>query len=236
MISVKNLEKSFNYDGKKKVIFSGFNFSVKKGEVVGLFGPNGSGKSTLLNILSGVDTNFNGHKKLDSKRVAYVHQDPEATLAPWFTCEKNILLLRKFHNIDIKRGKVILKNLCNAFDINFSLQQYPFELSGGQRQIVTLLRALIIEPDIILLDEPFSALDMEKRSDALKAFSKSFMKGKTIVICSHRGDEVKSLINRATTFNRLGTQIEYDILQKNFQSRKEFENAVSKIRFKKYEN
>lgn len=236
MIEILNLEKKFRNNKEDRIIFSGFNFLVNKGEVVGLFGPNGSGKTTLLNILSGVDTSFRGHKKLSSKRIAYMHQDPSATLAPWFTCEKNILLAREFHNLDIESGKVLLKKLSDELRINFSLQQHPFSLSGGQRQIVTLIRSLIIEPDILLLDEPFSALDIEKREDLIGVLSKHFSQGMTVIICSHRGDEVKSIINRAITFDKAPVKVEKDILQKDFQSREKFEVAISKITFKKNEN
>jgi NitT/TauT family transport system ATP-binding protein len=235
MIEILNLEKMFRNNKEEKIIFSGFNFSVGKGDVVGLFGPNGSGKTTLLNILSGVDTSFKGHKKLNSKRIAYMHQDPSATLAPWFTCEKNILLAREFHNLDIESGKILLKKLSDELRINFSLQQYPFSLSGGQRQIVTLIRSLIIEPDILFLDEPFSALDIEKREDLNIVLSKHFSQGMTVIICSHRGDDVKKIINRAITFDKAPVKVERDIFQKDFQSREVFEEAVSTIRFKKYD-
>lgn len=234
MIEIINLDKSFKSNQRKKTIFSGFNFSVDKGESVGLFGQNGSGKTTLLNILSGVDSNFGGQIKINSKRVAYVHQDPEATLAPWFTSEKNILLAREFHNLDMDKGKELLKKLSEEFRINFSLEQYPFSLSGGQRQIVTLMRALIIEPDVILLDEPFSALDVEKRNDVLRILIEHFGKGKTIIICSHRGDDIKKFVTRAVILGGCPTDIENNISKKDFSSQKQFEDAVSKITFKKY--
>jgi len=235
MIKIVNLNKKFNHNRKRKDIFSDFDFSVNKGESVGLFGPNGSGKTTLLNIISGLDSDFDGQVKISAKRIAYVHQDPEATLAPWFSCEKNILLAREFHGLDENIGKELLKKLSEEFRINFSLEQYPFSLSGGQRQIITLMRALIIEPDVILLDEPFSALDIEKRTDVLRILVKHFGEGKTIIICSHRGEEVKSLINRAVIFGGRPTNIENNILVKDFNSREQFEDAVSKITFKKYE-
>ena len=236
MIEVKNLEKKFQNNGKKKEVFSNFNLSLGKGEQVGLFGPNGSGKTTLLNILSAVDTDFHGQVKLESKRIAYIHQDPNATLAPWFTCEQNILLARKFHDLDIEGGKTLLKKLCVEFNVNFSLAQYPFSLSGGQRQIVTLLRALVIEPTILLLDEPFSSLDVEKRIDVSKVLSRYFLQEMTVIFCSHRGDEIKSLITRAITLSGLPAKIERDVSKKDFQSKEQFEEAVSKIRFKKYES
>lgn len=234
MIKVINLNKNFKHNRRRKVIFSDFDFSISKGESVGLFGPNGSGKTTLLNILSGIDLNFNGQINISTKRIAYVHQDPEATLAPWFNCEKNILLAREFHGLDINKGKELLKKLVTEFRINFSLEQYPFSLSGGQRQIITLMRALIIEPDVILLDEPFSALDVEKRVDVLRILIKHFGEGKTIIICSHRGEEIKSLITRAVIFGGCPTNIENNISVKDFDSREQFEDAVSKITFKKY--
>jgi NitT/TauT family transport system ATP-binding protein len=235
MIEIKDLEKSFQNNGEKNVIFSSFNFSANSGEVIGLFGPNGAGKTTLLNILSGVDINFRGQKINDGKRVAYMHQDSSATLAPWFSCEKNILLAREFYNLDIEKGKNLLKNLCDELRINFSLKQYPFSLSGGQRQIITLMRALIVEPDILFLDEPFSALDVEKREDVQRVLSQHFSKDMTAIICSHRGDEVKSILNRAVIFGNFPVRIERDIIPKDFESQRDFEKEVSRISFQKYE-
>lgn len=233
MIEVKELKKTHCYNGYSKPLFAGFNLTINKGEKVGLFAPNGTGKTTLMNIMAGVDKEFAGSVVTKGERVSYVHQDSNATLAPWFTCERNILLVREYHHMNIEKGKSILKKLVEELDINFPLTEYPFTLSSGQRQIVTLLRALILEPDVILLDEPFSAIDIEKRTAVIEFLTKYFTDGNlTAIICSHRGDEVKSLIDRAIILEcRSTTEICRDIYFSSIRSREEFKRIISEIRF-----
>ena len=215
MITIKSLKKDFINNNQRSIIFSGFNLSINKGEKVGLFGPNGSGKTTLLNILSGVDKKFSGSASVEGKRISYVHQDYNSTLLPWFTCESNILLVRKYHGLNIEDGKKLLNRLVKELRIDFSLKKYPFMLSGGQKQIVTLLRALIYEPEILLLDEPFSALDIERRLD-IKNFLHSYFSDKlTVILCSHRGDEIKSLVNRAIVLEGTPVKVTSNITMKN---------------------
>lgn len=235
MIETKNLGKEFQNNEAKKIIFSGFNLTINKNDVVGLFGQNGSGKTTLLNILSGVDSHFQGKVKLDSPRIAYVNQDPNATLLPWFSCEKNVLLARELNKLNVNDGKVLLKKLCEEFNINFSLQQYPFSLSGGQKQAVALLRALIVEPDVLFLDEPFSALDVARKEMTVKILSHHFSKGMTVVIACHRGDEIKTLITRAVALDSSPAKVSRDVAIKDFQTRQQFEEAISGIKFNENE-
>ncbi len=232
MIIIQKLSKTFTNDEDEKTIFSDFNFVIEKGQKVGLFGPNGSGKTTLLDILSGVDKKYGGKVIIKSKHVGYVHQNYDTTLLPWFTCEKNILLAREYHGLDKSGGLKILKRLIEELKIDFSLKQYPFTLSGGQKQIVTLMRALVLEPEIVLLDEPFASLDVERRTDVLAVLKKYFTKDMTVIICSHRGDEVGSILDRAIVLQNQPVKITKDILS-NDMPRIDFEDTVSKIRFKK---
>ena len=232
MITIHNLNKTFTNNGDEKTIFSNFDFIIEKGQKVGLFGPNGSGKTTLLNILSGVDKKYGGKVEVKRKRISYVHQDYNSTLLPWFSCEKNILLAREYHGLDKSSGLKILKQLIKELKINFSLKQYPFSLSGGQKQIVTLMRALVLEPEILLLDEPFASLDVERRADVLAVLKKHFTKDMTVVICSHRGDEISSILDRAVVLQSQPVKITKNILAKDI-SKKDFEDTVLKIRFQK---
>ncbi len=232
MITIHELSKTFASNGDEKNIFSDFDFVIEKGQRVGLFGPNGSGKTTLLNILSDVDKKYSGKVEVERKRISYVHQDYNSTLLPWFTCEKNILLAREYHGLDKSGGLKILNQLIKELKINFSLKQYPFSLSGGQKQIVTLMRALVLEPEILLLDEPFASLDVERRFDVLEILKKYFTKDMTVVICSHRGDEINSILDRAVVLQQQPVKITKDILAKA-TPRKDFENTVLKIRFQK---
>lgn len=221
---------------KGQHVFTNLSLKIRKNEIVGLFGPNGAGKSTLFNILAGLDQDYMGQCVLSSKMIAYVHQKPLATLLPWYHCKDNILLAREYRGLDRRTGEDLLDYFNKKLGIDFSLYSYLFELSGGQQQIVAILRALITEPEIVLLDEPFSALDVGKRADVIRVLSKQCTQGTTVVISSHRGDEVKHLITRAITFGGSPVKIENDMSIGDFHSRREFEEAISKIRFRKYGN
>lgn len=235
MIKIKDLKKALQCNGSRRTLFHGFNLEIGKGEKVGLFSPNGTGKTTLMNILAGIDKDFTGTVSNKGKRIGYVYQDPQATLAPWFTCEENILLVRKYHHLDVEKGRALLKQLVKALDLNFLLDAYPFMLSGGQRQIVTLLRGLILEPDVLLMDEPFSALDREKRATVVEFLKARFTENLTVIMSSHREDEVKTLLGRAVVLEyQSATRIKADICLSTACSLQNFEHAVSESEFRRY--
>ncbi len=227
LIEIKGLNKKYKY----KIIFSNFNLIIKKKERIGLFAPNGTGKSTLLNILARIDRDYEGHVLLRSTKLSYVHQNFYETLLPWFNCRKNILMIRNYFNLNKYEGEKIMENMIKKLGINFSLESYPFKLSGGQQQIVAILRALIITPDILLLDEPFSAIDIEKRLKMINIIKKYTSKNSTIIVSSHRGDEIKELINRAIILEGNPIKIKKDIKLTSLGTKK-FKQIVSKIRFK----
>jgi len=235
MIKIKDLSKSIRCNCAKKTLFHGFNLEIGKGEKVGLFSANGTGKTTLMNILAGIDKDFTGTVSNKGERIGYLYQDPQATLAPWFTCEENILLVRKYHHLDAEKGRALLKQLSKALHLNFSLDDYPFTLSGGQRQIVTLLRGLILEPDVLLMDEPFSALDKEKRAIVVEFLKTRFTENMTVIMSSHREDEVTTLLGRAVVLEyQSATRIRADVCLSTASSLQNFEYAVSESGFKRY--
>lgn len=131
-------------------------FEILTDAFVSLVGPSGAGKSTLLNILSGLDTDFDGSLEwLDGGpgRVGYVFQDPR--LMPWLTVRENVeLVLRDAH----EAGDWV-EHLLNRVELHDRIDAFPGQLSGGMQRRVALARAMAIKPDILLLDEPFSSLD-----------------------------------------------------------------------------
>lgn len=218
-----------------KGLFSKFNLTILKGERIGLFAPNGCGKTTLFNIISGMDGDYQGVVNSDFKRLSYMNQDPKATLLPWYTCKKNILLMRNYHRMSISEGMKLLNDLTSSLNVNFSLSLYPFQLSGGQAQIVALMRALIIEPDFLLMDEPFSALDMEKRDTVREVLLTLSDTKITMLLCSHRGDEVDTILNRAVLLESISeAAIIRDMRLKDFETRKEFESYIATINYNQF--
>lgn len=231
MIQINSLSKHYP-DGQN--VFSNLNFLMSQDQRVGVFGENGTGKTTLMNIIAGMEKTFKGQVVIKANRVSYVHQDPTLTLAPWFTCEKNILLGREYRKLSPEKGERLLGELSNELDVAFPLTSYP-NISGGQRQIVALLRALIQEPDLLILDEPFSHLDAKKRNDVVRLLGLRFQKI-PLLISSHRGDEVKSLINRAVILQGQPAQIVKDIAVSETFPRAVFEEAISSIHFREAEH
>jgi len=180
-IDVKNVtKKAKTSDGKSELIFENFNLQVKESEVVGIFGPNGCGKTTLLNMIAGIVKPDSGEilifgEKPGRKSIAYIFQDYQNSLFPWLTVKDNIIFplsLKKMKRKDINEK---LDCLTDTINVPFDLDKYPYQLSGGQQQYISILRGLISDPMAMLIDEPFSALDysnglwlMEKMTEILE--------------------------------------------------------------------
>ncbi len=147
--------------GTAEAVFEDFSLRVGQGEVVGLYGPNGCGKTTLLNMVAGMLRPDAGEivRAAPERRVAYVFQDYKNSLFPWFTVRTNILFPLAAAGLPSRSRKARLERLRETVDIPFGLDKYPYQLSGGQQQYVSILRGLVAEPSVMLLDEPFSALD-----------------------------------------------------------------------------
>ncbi len=159
-ISVDNLSKQF--DGHP--VFSDVSFTIPNGETTVFVGPNGCGKSTLFKLISQIETEDAGTimiHDLDSLRFSYVFQGSSDTLLPWRTNKQNLAfpLELQGHAKDVIEQRV--EEMQQLIDLPIYWDKYPYQLSGGQRQILAFMRALIVRPTLLLLDEPFSALDYE---------------------------------------------------------------------------
>lgn len=126
--------------------------TVEKGEFIALLGPSGCGKSTLLRLIAGLDRPTTGTVQTSTKNIGYVFQDP--TLLPWATAEQNVSL-----PLRLQKQQGDAKAALNRVGLKGFAQARPRELSGGMRMRVSLARALVANPDLLLLDEPFAALD-----------------------------------------------------------------------------
>jgi len=161
-IEVQQLEKSFS--GTVQALFSGLSFSVDDHECLCLLGPSGCGKTTLLRLLMGLEKPSSGTVQMNpalSGKMSYVFQEPR--LIPWRTCLENVLLPLELtsQNNPAARSRAI--ELLEKIGLNDRLEHFPDQLSGGMQMRVALARALITQPKIVLLDEPFAALDERTR-------------------------------------------------------------------------
>lgn len=157
-IQITGLKKFYNNTN----VFDNFNLSIPQGRITALFGPNGSGKSTLFNIIAGLTKKDNGSvyiKDFDQYHFSYLPQNYRQTLLPWRTNFDNIALPLYIQHLPKEHIHTQVNTLITKYKIGINMKLYPYQISGGQQQIITLLRSLITKPKILLLDEPFSALD-----------------------------------------------------------------------------
>ncbi|MEC9485293.1 MAG: ABC transporter ATP-binding protein [Candidatus Izemoplasma sp.] len=167
MIQLKDI--TFSYDIKTPVL-NDFNLTLKPGEIIAVQGKSGIGKSTVLRLIAGLETPDSGHIFLDGvcindvpahkREVGYVFQNN--ALFPHLTVEKNIAY--GIYNLSRNEQQKRIQKIAKKLDIIELLKRYPHEISGGQKQRVAIARTLVTEPKVLLLDEPFSALDAELKS------------------------------------------------------------------------
>jgi NitT/TauT family transport system ATP-binding protein len=172
IIEVKNLSKAFSVNGRNITIFEDLSYHISRGSFVSFIGPSGCGKSTLLKLISGLITPTKGHVVFNGKVVSgpakgmiYVFQQYTKSIFPWRTVVENIEF-GLFSNR--KMGRRQAREKCREYLRLVGLEgyesYYPFQLSGGMQQRVVIARALICEPEVLLMDEPFSAVDAMTRA------------------------------------------------------------------------
>lgn len=204
---VNNLSKSYySLNGETKVL-DNISFKINKDDFIGIIGPSGCGKSTILNILSNLDKNYNGNiLKKENLKIGYMFQNP--TLFPYLTVYENATLsLKVSKKLDIINKNYVL-NLLKKYDLIEFKDKYPSELSGGMKQRLALIRTLASKPDILLLDEPFSALDPQTRltvsNDVMNIIKKE---NKTMVLVTHDLNEAITLCNKIIVLSKRPSKI-----------------------------
>lgn len=186
---------SLSYDNGKILAIENISFSVSADTVCVIIGPSGSGKSTLLRTIAGIEKNFDGNiflgrEKLSpkNKKIGFVPQN--YGLYPWRTVEENILIgvkIKSEINDDIILKMNSIMESLGIFDFR---HRFPGELSGGQQQRVSLARAFLLNADLLLMDEPFSALDAITREETQNIFLSLWKKNKLItILVTHDVDE-----------------------------------------------
>ncbi|MBI3970929.1 MAG: ATP-binding cassette domain-containing protein [Chloroflexi bacterium] len=188
--------KSYHLDGREQPVFRTIDLCVEEGEVFALLGPSGCGKSTLLRAIAGLEPLSAGRVAIELGGVGIVFQD--ALLLPWLTVAENVGLgLRYRANRQARHGGESVDQILHDFGLAPVASAYPNELSGGQAQRASLARTIITRPRILLLDEPFGALDPRTRAafqDWLLGVIRQ--RGLTVVIVTHDVDEAMYLGDR----------------------------------------
>ena len=233
---------AYNYHGPEKetAALEDVSFSVEEGEFVAVVGPSGCGKTTLLSLIAGLEKPDAGSITIKDPRqpIGYMLQRDE--LLPWYTTWKNICLGPELHRSLDEIAKKKAEQLLRAYGLYEFRHAYPGELSGGMRQRAALIRTLMLEPELLLLDEPFSALDYQTRltvSDDIWSMIRD--QKKTALLITHDIAEAVSMADRVIVLSKrpavvkLDLPIRFDSLPKRtpFLSRNasEFQTYFQKI-------
>lgn len=226
MIEIANLHKEFVTQKGKTVIFDKLNLEFTRGEFCSILGPNGCGKSTLLNLITGLDNTYGGDirikksEKPQKGNIGYMMQ--KDLLLPWLTVVNNIKIGIEIQSIDNSNINSTINNYLNELGIEHLKNEYPSKLSGGERQKVALIRTLILNKEILLLDEPFSAIDYNTRIELQSAIIKYAKDNNTtVILISHDIDEAITVSDRILILDhnpkgiKLDIPVELDIQDRN---------------------
>ena len=227
IVKVVNLTKNFYTKEGEMEVLKNISFTLHEGEILSLLGPSGSGKSTILNILTNLLEPTSGEVSIKGT-IGYMFQKDH--LLEWRSIMDNITLgLEIMHKKNDKKSMERIERLLKTYGLWDFRNMYPKELSGGMRQRVALIRTLSVDPSILLLDEPFSALDYQTRlmvnDDVYKVIKNE---NKSVILVTHdiseaiaMGDKVAVLSKRPSTIkNTYDIDLDLGSLKTPFKSRK----------------
>ncbi|KRF39230.1 ABC transporter ATP-binding protein [Paenibacillus sp. Soil787] len=203
MIEIKGVSKTFVQRlGGSYQALDNITLTIEKGEFVSLLGPSGCGKSTVLNLVAGFDTQSDGLIQVNGKKVTGAGADrvvvfQEHGLFPWLTVLDNVAFGLKQKGIGKKERYELAMEQIKAVHLSRFTDRYPHELSGGMKQRAAIARALAMDPEILLMDEPFAALDEQTRLILHKELEEIWMRTrKTILFITHNIREAVILSDR----------------------------------------
>ena len=194
-------------------LYDNFDLDIPKHRIVSIFGPNGCGKSTLINMIAGLVAPDRGQILFDGKtlkdtKIGYVFQNYRDALFPWMRTIDNIAYPLRLEGRSSAQVAQRMDELVASFDVKFDLRRYPYELSGGQQQTASIMRALAPRPEVLFLDEPFSALDFEMTLFIREKLQEVFIQtGTTMVLVSHDLEEAVYLADRVLLLTKRPTRV-----------------------------
>lgn len=219
LLSVRNLKKTYYTDGGDIEAVRNLTFDLPKGELTCLVGPSGSGKTTLLKAISGLLEPTAGEVKLAGKLVtgppksmAVVFQEYGRSLYPWMRVRENVELPLKVAGMDKAQRDKLVDDALEAVGLDHVPRSYPWQLSGGMQQRVAIARAVAYQPEVLLMDEPFAAVDAQTRAD-LEDLVRTVWKqlGVTVLFVTHDIEESVYLGSRVIILSSSPTVIQQDI-------------------------
>ncbi|MEH1128770.1 ABC transporter ATP-binding protein [Micromonospora sp. CPCC 206061] len=219
LLEVQGLRKV--YEGKERQVeaIRDLTFGVDAGDLVCVVGPSGCGKTTLLKCIAGLLTPTSGDVQLDSRRVsgpppgmAVVFQEYGRSLFPWMSVRDNVELPLRQKKLPRARRRSLVDDALSAVGLADTHDAYPWQLSGGMQQRVAIARAVAYQPDVLLMDEPFAAVDAQTRADLEDLIRDLWHKlGVTILFVTHDIDEAVYLGQRVIVLSSSPTGVREDV-------------------------
>jgi len=225
LVTFEDVHKAFHTEAGEILALQGINQHIGKGEFVAVIGPSGCGKSTLLRLLCGLDQPSSGRiQYLDGRAVNFGVAFQEHRLLPWMTIEDNIALAdhmtARFSRTSLERAH----SLCALVGLSGFEKSMPSELSGGMRQRVSFARAMYAEPELLLLDEPFGALDALTREKIIADAERIWLEHRfAAFLITHSIDEAVQLADRVLVLSarpgRVAAEIPIDLPRPRMRER-----------------
>lgn len=218
LLEINNISKTFNTLNVEINAIKSISFDVNNEQFIAIVGSSGCGKSTLLNIISGLLEKTNGTIKFYKENPIIGYMLQEDALLPYLNILDNATLGLSLKKIKTKENIEYTKKLLETYGLKDFIYKYPKELSGGMKQRVALIRTLAIKPDILLLDEPFSALDYQSRLSVSEDVYNIIKKEKkTVIMITHDIAEAISLSDKIIVLSKRPSIVKkiYDIEMEN---------------------
>jgi NitT/TauT family transport system ATP-binding protein len=217
IIDVRNVSKIFETKKGNVIALENINLSVEKGEFLCIVGASGSGKTTLLNLIAGFEQPTSGEIFVDHQKITGIHSNAtmvfqQYALFPWKTVLENVEFGMKMKNVPKNERREIAAEYIKMVNLTGFENSYPKELSGGMKQRVSIARALASDTEILLMDEPFAALDAMTRQILQEELVNIQERSKkTIVFITHSIDEALLLSSRIAIFTSRPGKVKLDI-------------------------
>lgn len=223
LLEITDLSLSYHSKQSETKALENVNFNILDNDFVSIVGPSGCGKTTILSLIAGLLVPSSGEIILDGKKVTGVNTEigymfQKDNLFDWLTVEKNVLFALKLQKKDNPENVRFVYNLVEKYGLKEFLNHYPSELSGGMRQRVSLIRTLATRPKLLLLDEPFSALDYQTRLDIQNIVYKIILdEQKTAILVTHDISEAIAMSNKIIILSKRPASVK-QIIDVNFDA------------------